>query len=773
MRQTLIALFLLAMVSAFSQQKTNNSLKDSISLKLPSVTKSTGSGEKIIRKAILSKKNNDPEKALKSFRMEVYSKLWITANKDSLLATTDSIFKKKKGKIILKKIDSTGYFLKKQLQKSHLYYSEKVSEIRYQQTSGLQEYVKASRMAGFKKPVTELLTIKLQSFSLYKNTFSVLGTTYKGPLANTALKTYNYTLLDTVKNKSRTTYIISFSPKKKLKNQGIKGILHFDSESLAITKGVVYVTNGILAKATQSFAYFEKENLWFPVENKIKVQKQPNSNQISIFGNTINLDKKKALMNDSISLNTNQQKTSDFVRLYATETYKNITLNKKLDYKGKGIDIVLDDKISNQAEKFWNTNRPKSLTSREKETYTFLDSLSQARKVENKLSLIRKLTQGYLGTRFVDFDLRYLIKYNNFEGFKPGVGAITNNNFSKKIRLSAYGLYGFKDKDFKYGLGAETRLAKYTNTWLGFMFTDDITETGSEAFITDGRAFYVFEPRLFNITLFHKNKTISPYIKHDILPSLTAKLQLNKSDIAPTFNYQFLNRGRLFNNFKIASLQMALHWAPKNTWLLSEEGKKTIKKGYPQFTLQFTKGFQNFLDADFNFSKLNFRGLYQIDALNGASTSFLIRAGMAWGDLPLTELYHVSPNNPDDTAILRRFSVADSNSFETMFFNEFFSDKYLSFQVRHKLPRFKIAPKFKPQLVLVSRFAVGDTAAKEKHLNFEFNTLEQGFYESGLEINQLFKGFGISSFYRYGPYRLKGFDQNFSLKFTFNFSLGF
>jgi hypothetical protein len=727
----------------------------------------------IIENAIRTKKNNDPEKVLKSFRLRAYSKILVTANKDSIIATPDSIFKKKRGKLILKKLDTTGYFLKNQLQKSHLYLSEKASEIRFLKSKGRQEYINASRMAGFTKPVNELLTLQLQSFSLYANNLSILGTNYKAPLAANATKFYNYTLLDTVNNSKRAAYVIYFSPKKKNRVSGIQGLIHVDKESLAIQKGIIYVSDGVIFNAVQNFQYFKDAGLWFPVNKNIEVKKKPDTDQISLFGNTINLDRKNVSMNDSISLNTHQQKASDYVRLISMEKYSNIEFNPEMNYPGKGIDIVLDDKISERKETFWSNIRPNKITDREKETYFFLDSLSKARKVENKISLIRKLTQGYLGTRYIDFDLRYLIKYNNFEGFKPGVGAVTNNDFSKKVRLSAYGLYGFKDTDFKYGLGAETRLDRFSNTWLGFMFTDDITETGSEGFITDGRAFYVFEPRLFNITLFHKNKTLSPYIQHDILPSLTAKVQVNKSDIAPTFNYQFLNRGRIFRNYKIATFQMALHWAPENTILLSDAGKRTVRRGYPQFTMQFTKGFRDFLDADFNFAKLNFRGIYQINALSGANTSFLLRAGIAWGDLPLTELYHVSPNNPDNIAILRRFSVADSNSFETMFFNEFFSDKYLSFQVRHTLPNFIVTDKFKPQLVLVSRFAIGDTASKDKHLNFEFNTLDQGFYESGIEVNRLFKGFGISTFYRYGPYQLKGFDQNFSFKFTFNFSLGF
>jgi hypothetical protein len=59
----------------------------------------------------------------------------------------------------------------------------------------------------------------------------------------------------------------------------------------------------------------------------------------------------------------------------------------------------------------------------------------------------------------------------------------------------------------------------------------------------------------------------------------------------------------------------------------------------------------------------------------------------------------------------------------------------------------------------------------ERHENQNFNTLEKGFYESGLEINKLFFGFGLSFTYRYGSYHLPHFDDNLAFKFTFNINL--
>ena len=146
-------------------------------------------------------------------------------------------------------------------------------------------------------------------------------------------------------------------------------------------------------------------------------------------------------------------------------------------------------------------------------------------------------------------------------------------------------------------------------------------------------------------------------------------------------------------------------------------------------------------------------------------------AGIAGGETPLTHLYHSYPNNIRKETILQRFSVAGLNSFETMYFNEFFSDKFSTLQFKHFLKPFKITEWFKPQLVLISRHAVGTMSSIDRHQGIEFSTLEKLYSESGFEINKLFFGFGLSFAYRYGGYHLPNFEDNIAFKFTFNISL--
>ena len=120
---------------------------------------------------------------------------------------------------------------------------------------------------------------------------------------------------------------------------------------------------------------------------------------------------------------------------------------------------------------------------------------------------------------------------------------------------------------------------------------------------------------------------------------------------------------------------------------------------------------------------------------------------------------------------MQRFSVAGNNSFETMFFNEFFSDKFTTLQIKQYLKPFHVSDQFNPQMVLITRYALGDISHPEYHQNVTFSSLEKGYSESGFEINKLLFGFGLSFTYRYGAYHLPEFGDNVAFKFTFNLTL--
>lgn len=399
------------------------------------------------------------------------------------------------------------------------------------------------------------------------------------------------------------------------------------------------------------------------------------------------------------------------------------------------------------------------------------DSIKTAKDSIKKIEFVKQLGNGYLPISFVSLDLRYLVKFNQYEGFRTGLGGTTNDNLSEKFRLNGYLVYGFKDDAFKYSYGGGIRISPKTDTWINASHTYDLQETGSSNFLTDKRFFQLFEPRLLNINLFHYHRTTAVSVEHKFSNHLLSETQLAASYISPTYGYRYVLDGESYPDFDVTIAKMSLQWSPFSSYAMTNQKVTETKDGYPKFTLQFAQSIKGLLDSDFAFSKVDFRTIHRFIHSNTSFTEATVTSGLANGNVPLTHLYHAYPNNISKATIMQRFSVAGINSFETMYFNEFFSDKFTTLQVKHFFKPFKINEWFKPQLVLISRYAVGNMSHMDRHQNITFKTLEKGYSESGFEINKLLFGFGASFAYRYGGYHIPEFEDNFAFKFTFNMSL--
>ncbi len=384
--------------------------------------------------------------------------------------------------------------------------------------------------------------------------------------------------------------------------------------------------------------------------------------------------------------------------------------------------------------------------------------------------LIKEIGNGFLPSKLFKFDLRYLVKYNQYEGLRSGLGGITNDGFSKRFRINTYFVYGFVDQESKYSIGGGFKLHKDKNTWVNYSYTDDLIETGSTKFILDKRFFQFFEPRLLNIDLFHKHITNQFTVEHEIKNNLLTEFQVAFSNIEPTYDYNFILNDKTYRAFGTSTAKLALQWMPFTTF--NSETGKIEKDGFPKFTLQYTKSFKNVLGADFNFSKTDLRVIHQLKYTKPEAKSLItFTSGFANGETPLTHMYHAYPNNINKETIAQRFSVAGINSFETMYFNEFFSDRFSTLILKHYFEPFHIAKRFNPQLVLINRYAIGDMSNKASHQNVSFDTLDKGYTEAGFELNKLLFGFGLSTTYRYGAYHLTNEEDNIALKFTFNITL--
>lgn len=736
------------------------------------ITNAENPALRIIRNAIKNRDKNNVEEALNYFKFNAYNKLVVTANPDSITGNIDTIYKLKDGVKQFVAIDSSNYNFKKQIDRSHLYLTEKIAEHTFEKGKKKKETILASRMAGFKQPIYELLALNIQDFSFYNETYTIAGNKYVNPIAKKALEYYDYQILDTINNTNGKSYMIHFMPLKKGENVGLEGVLYIDDESYALTSAISELRGMIDVKATQDYEYVPKNNVWFPKETHITIKKGENDEALSLFGGVIGFSKNSRT--DSISSRNNRKNPSDVSYFSSKTTNFDIEINKPLKVKNSSNTINIVDEAYERKEEYWNKFRTDSITKRGQETYAVLDSIVEEVGFEKRISFARNLFKGYIETKYVNLNLGKIFSLNNYEGLRLGLGGVTNTNFSKKYRIESYFAYGTKDKDFKYHFGGAVRLNRERNTWLGASYTNDIKEAAGIDFIADKNTFFIFNPRNLNVATFYNYKTFNLDFEHDFQPNLEAKVKLSTGKYTPKFNYQFISIDNLLTNYNLTTATVGLQYAPKNEYMNSPVGKTKIKNGFPHYTIQVTKSFEDVLDGDFDFTQVNFKIRHKLKPLNKGTTDFLFQGGVVFGDAPISHLYNATPNYTFKNPYVRRITFGGKNSFETMGYNEFISDKYAMLQVKHRFKKhLKITNFFKPRISLITRMAVGDLEKPFQQNGFQFKTMNRGFFESGIEFNEIYKGLGFSGFYRYGPYRNAEWSDNLAVKLTYHLSLGF
>jgi len=717
----------------------------------------------IIKEVIEKKQQNNPETALQSFQYKNYEYLLVTANPDSISSKIDTVIKKRFLRKSITKLDSTNYKFKKVVEKQHIYQTEKVSLFQHLKNRQ-KETVLANRMAGFEQPLYEYLGLKLVSFSVYDNPFEIMEIPVQNPISNYGRKLYSFTLIDTLQIDKRPVFKIYFEPKKRSKNK-LRGLLYIDCQTFAIAKATYKIYGIANINASYTFNFLKEHNIWFPEKRVFKVLKGNNYEDINFFGGTIKFT-------SSIE-ETESKNATDQVYLQIESTPFDIEINTPFEIKKSSVIIEVPKSNLKKEQKYWDLVSKDTLDHRKLRTYISIDSLSLSAKIEKKLILGRKIINGYFPVSIIDLDLRSVVKYNYFEGFRLGLGGVTNTKLSSNYKMAFYGAYGFKDAAYKYGITPSFKADQATETWVSASYSDDIYEIAQTNFATDQRRFKIYDPRPINITTFFNNKMSSVFLESKIIPKTNSYLAISHNQIQPLFNYNFVNDGKKYAKYEITSVQFAIQWNPFSNYMKTSLGLLEFEKRHPKFTLQFTQTLPNLLHNDFVFSKIDFKTYYELPYLSGQKSSFLLQTGLAFGDVPLTHLYSIVPNNLNRDALLQRITFAGKNSFETMYFNEFFSNKYASLQVKHTFNKVKLGYKINPEFTIVTRMAIGSNYKNNnQHLGVTYKTLDEGFFESGVECNKIFKGLGLVAFYRYGPNQLPRFDSNLALKISYYLDLG-
>ena len=713
---------------------------------------------RIIQTAVNNKDKNNPEKR-RSFAYYSYNKMYCTADmkapSDTLNSLDSAHIKKKKQADTAKKKEESAYqFFSEQ----YLFLVESVSKRRYLYPDHNYEEVLASRTSGLKDSPFALLATQLQSFSFYPENINILGENYLNPLSNPGIKRYIYIIEDTLYQGKDSVYVISFRPKRNKNFAGMKGVLYINTNGYAIQNVIaqpVKEGNFVTIHIQQKYEYV-KDKQWFPVQ--LNTDWVYNDIQIN--------DTNAKSSNTPINPDDDHNKIKIVTRSYI----KDIVLDTALRRRDFGrVEVEISKNASKQTDTFWNKYRDDTLSAKEKKTYHVIDSLGQSLHFDRKLKWFEALATGKLREGFIDWDINRFLIYNGYEKFRIGAGLHTNDVISKFVSIGGYGAYGFGDKAFKYGGDVSFLFNPYSHIKLNFGYQNDVTPAGGVSFYNDQPTLLSTE-NYYNYFVNNMDKIQMEKVSFsfDALRFFQFNFFGDEQQRQVTNDYLYGttddNVTVLTNSFNFTELGLGMRFAYKEKFIKSPVGLISLGTKYPVVWASITKGFNNLLNGGFDYLKYDVKASKAFAIPRLGISSFEVLAGYVNGNVPYTLLYNAR-------ASYEQYTVAVDNTFETMRLNEFASSRYVNLFYSHNFVSFiKRGKKFRPRIKVSTAAGWGTVDNPGNQYNTTFKTMEKGYYESGLELNNILKvnflSMGIGGFYRYGPYAFSQPTDNFVFKFT-------
>lgn len=693
---------------------------------------------RIIDSVIANRDRNNPEK-LKAFTYTSYDKMIVTVDAVSLRLSDTA------------QLDSTTRKLRAFLEKSDIFIMETVTERKYKSPGLNQETVLATKVSGFKNPMMAMMISQIQSTSFYDELIKIAGKSYVNPISRGSTKKYFFQIEDTLYGARKdTVFVISFRPFKNSKFDGMKGFLSINSYHWAIQNVKAQPSNdttGIIIKIEQ--AYDLVQDHWFPSQLHTDV----------IF------------LNAQVAAGTNRFHLVGTGRSYI----KNINLNPDLKNRDFGYsEVEIEPGAAHKKVEFWKDYRVDSLTAREKETYRVIDSIGKASDFDKMANTFTTLLTGRIPVGFINIDLNQIIRYNGYEGFYLGFGLHTNERLSKVFNIGGYGGYAFGAQRANYGIDVNFLLHERSQSRLRLDAYNTLIASGGVEYwdeksqLWQPSGFYNFFVSRMNVT---QGVEINYTFKIRALRDFTwdvgyvVQKKQNYNDYYFTSTTDPDNKQTVFN---FSNLSLGFRFAFREKTIETTKGQFSLGTAYPVVQFNYTRGFQGFLNGDYAYNRFDLKIGQKIKFKYLGQFNYRFMAGYIMGQVPLSNTYN-------GRGTYNMFTLYAPYSFGTMRRNEFYSDRYVSLFLTQNFGNIIFnLPKWHPEFLVVTNIAFGTMKNKENHHNLTFNTLEKGYYESGLLIRKLVDlriyDLGVGVLYRYGPYSFKNVSLNFAYKIGIFFS---
>lgn len=690
---------------------------------------------RIVRNASENRIRNNPNK-LESYRYRSYNKNVITykLEPDSALRLT--------------RRDSAKLERDKKLSETrHLMVLETVTRKVFKAPNKHHEDVVGSKISGFEEPIIGMVPTDVQHFGFYDDIMPLLNKDFINPLAKYAINDYHFIIEDTTYAQGDSVYFIRFYPKKGTNYETFKGVMHITTDGWALTYvNVDPADEGKISLNMEQFYRKVDGQHWFPVQLNFVVDLK-----------RVPLRKTGGVMIgktfiDSIQINVPVRDDE-----FKVETVSILKTAGKVD------------------DAFWAVNRSEAITLKEATTIEQMDALGKKYKFDFLMKGFRNFYQGNLSAGPIDFKVSKFLRFNQIEGWRIGAGLYTNQEVSEHFSVGGYAGYGTRDAEWKYGLTFSVFNDFSKDYDLTVNLIHDLKDPAGMSLQYYDRP--TFSDQFFNNYMDAWDEVnVSAGVRLGKYFKLRAGMRQFR--LSPLYNYQFTAAPPVADGpqtFQFAEFQLQGRWAYGERLQANFGQRISLGTKWPILMASYSRGAEGVLNGEFNYNRLEVGILWERTIKYLGYLTLQIEGGFVDQPVPYSLLFSPRPSfNPS-------FSVIVRNTFQTMRFNEFASNRYTALYLRHNFgPLLLRTGWFKPEFRIYQGIAVGAFDSPELHQGIPLKSLEDGFYESGIDFANLLRfnignvgylGFGVGVFYRYGPNALPKQADNWAFKLSVMYSV--
>ncbi len=463
------------------------------------------------------------------------------------------------------------------------YITESVSD-KYYLKSPRSEFIniKATRSDGIAFENTDLvaqLVTKQENFYFPDNIVRITDKSFISPLSRFGLLYYKYYITDTVVLDDRFyCYEIRVLPKR---------------EEDPVFRGSIWINDTTFALKRISVEVDRKAELNFIQRIKIQQDYEPGEGGAWFPVRT-------RFMADAVNIFV-----TNFSRI------RDIVVNKPFETGFYSSELRLNNLAPEPGEEFWVTNRAASLEHIDSLAVLRIDSLKKNLKVRVSAKLVEASVKGYYNFGwFEGGPWIMLYSHNNVEGSRFRLGGRTNSEFSSRVILEGYLAYGTRDKKVKGSLQSEIFLSRERWAKLGLQYRDDVERTGALDEFYSGSSFLTFATSFGGSDMMNRSQVARGWIESDIFRGMTGMLVFTSRRFMPVGKgiypawYTDQLRTRISTYFSTSEAGLILRYQPRAVYVIDGVRRFPVNfNKYPVFSVEYFRGYENFLNGDYDYEK--------------------------------------------------------------------------------------------------------------------------------------------------------------------------